>query len=177
MPFRLGNEWAQRILRLSGHGIKSELSSRQLRFFFRQHQGREAARGLELRRGALLRLIVRGQQRSPPWNKVGRLSSGIVTFIFHQVIRMYLAPDTLVSYTIVSYVNSLVVLSVTGVAHGSQPLISCYYGRGDRPAGGKPAAKAACACPTRLFPAREAWPFCFEKWQIYTIDRSVIQVS
>ena len=65
---------------------------------------------------------------------VTELSSGIVTFIFNQVIRIYLTPDTLVSYTIVSYVNSLVVLSVTGVAHGSQPLISYYYGRDERPA-------------------------------------------
>lgn len=64
---------------------------------------------------------------------VTELSSGIVTFIFNQVIRMYLTPDTLVSYTIVSYVNSLVVLSVTGVAHGSQPLISYYYGKEKRP--------------------------------------------
>lgn len=64
---------------------------------------------------------------------VTEFSSGIVTFIFNQVIRMYLAPDTLVSYTIVSYVNSLVMLSVTGVAHGSQPLISFYCGRGERP--------------------------------------------
>ncbi len=58
------------------------------------------------------------------------LSSGIVTFIFNQVILTYLNQDALVGYTIVAYVNSIVVLSATGIAQGSQPLISYYYGMG-----------------------------------------------
>lgn len=62
---------------------------------------------------------------------VTELSSGLVTFIFNQVILAYLTKDALVSYTIVSYVNSIVVLSATGIAQGSQPLVSYYYGRGD----------------------------------------------
>lgn len=61
---------------------------------------------------------------------VTELSSGLVTFMFNQVILIYLTRDALVSYTIVSYINSIVVLSATGIAQGSQPLISYYYGQG-----------------------------------------------
>ena len=55
--------------------------------------------------------------------------SGMVTFLFNQVILMYLTQDALVSYTIISYVNNIVVLSATGIAQGAQPLISYYYGQ------------------------------------------------
>lgn len=57
------------------------------------------------------------------------LSAGVVIFVFNQVILHYLNREALVSYTIVSYVNSIVVLSATGIAQGSQPLISYYYGQ------------------------------------------------
>lgn len=60
---------------------------------------------------------------------ITELSSGMVTFIYNHTILIYLNPDALVSYTIVSYVNSIVVLSATGIAQGSQPLISYYYGK------------------------------------------------
>ena len=60
---------------------------------------------------------------------ITELSSGLVTFVFNQVILTYLTRDALVSYTVVSYVNSIVVLSATGIAQGSQPLISFYYGQ------------------------------------------------
>ena len=60
---------------------------------------------------------------------ITELSSGMVTFIFNQVILLYLNQDALVSYTIISYVNNIVVLSATGIAQGAQPLISYFYGR------------------------------------------------
>lgn len=60
------------------------------------------------------------------------LSAGVVTFAFNHVILLYLDQDALVSYTIVSYVNSLVVMSATGIAQGSQPLISYHHGMGDK---------------------------------------------
>lgn len=59
------------------------------------------------------------------------LSAGVVTFVFNHVILLYLDQDALVSYTIVSYVNALVVMSATGIAQGSQPLISYHHGMGD----------------------------------------------
>ena len=43
---------------------------------------------------------------------------------------MYLTEDALVSYTIISYVNNLVIMSMTGIAQGAQPLIGYYLGKG-----------------------------------------------
>ena len=60
------------------------------------------------------------------------LSTGAVTLIFNRVILLCLSRDALVSYAIVSYLNSLTVFSVIGVVQGSQPLISRCYGRQER---------------------------------------------
>lgn len=60
---------------------------------------------------------------------VTEMSSGIIVFFFNFAIIRYIGEDALVSYTIVSYINSIVVMSMTGIAQGSQPLISYYYGK------------------------------------------------
>lgn len=73
--------------------------------------------------------IVARQVRNGFSSGVTELSSGMVTFIFNQVILQYLTQDALVSYTIISYVNNIVVLSATGIAQGAQPLISYFYGQ------------------------------------------------
>lgn len=59
------------------------------------------------------------------------MSSGAVTLMFNRVILRFLSPDALVSYAIVSYINTLTVFSVTGVAQGAQPLVSYSFGRQD----------------------------------------------
>lgn len=56
-------------------------------------------------------------------------SSGFYIFLFNQVILFYLNENALVSFTIIAYVNSLVVMSMAGIAQGCQPLISYYYGQ------------------------------------------------
>lgn len=60
------------------------------------------------------------------------LSAGAITLIFNRAIAALLFPGALVSYAIVSYINSIVVFSVTGIVQGSQPLISYCRGRGDK---------------------------------------------
>lgn len=75
-----------------------------------------------------LRLVGREIRNGFP-SGITELSSGLVTFIFNQMIVTYLTRDALVSYTVVSYVNSFVVLSATGIAQGTQPLLSYYYGQ------------------------------------------------
>ncbi len=59
------------------------------------------------------------------------LSAGAITLIFNRAIAALLFPGALVSYAIVSYINNIVVFSVTGIVQGSQPLISYRRGRGD----------------------------------------------
>ena len=56
----------------------------------------------------------------------------MIIFFFNQAILAFIGEEALVSYTIISYVNTIVVMSMTGIAQGTQPLISYYYGKGER---------------------------------------------
>ena len=56
-------------------------------------------------------------------------SAGFYIFLFNQVVLYFLNENALVSFTIIAYVNSLVVMSMAGIAQGCQPLISYYYGQ------------------------------------------------
>lgn len=60
---------------------------------------------------------------------ITEMSTGLIIFLFNQAILRYLNEDALVSYTIISYVNSIAVMSMVGIAQGYQPLISYYYGQ------------------------------------------------
>lgn len=62
---------------------------------------------------------------------VTEFSGGIIIFFFNQAILRYISEEALVSYTIISYVNTIVVMSMTGIAQGIQPLISYYFGKGE----------------------------------------------
>ena len=61
---------------------------------------------------------------------ITEMSTGIIIFLFNQAILHYLSEDALVSYTIISYVNSIIIMSMVGIAQGFQPLVSYYYGKG-----------------------------------------------
>lgn len=61
-------------------------------------------------------------------------SAGITVFLFNHTILKYLGNDGIISYTVIGYVNTIVVMSIAGIAQGAQPMISFYYGKGD---GGK----------------------------------------
>ncbi len=74
------------------------------------------------------RMVLR-QMRNGLSSGVTEFSSGIIIFFFNHAILMFIGEWALVSYTIVSYVNTIVVMSLTGIAQGSQPLISYYYGK------------------------------------------------
>lgn len=60
---------------------------------------------------------------------ITELSPGLIIFLFNQAILHFLNEDALVSYTIISYVNSLAVMTMVGIAQGYQPLISYYFGK------------------------------------------------
>lgn len=60
---------------------------------------------------------------------ITELSAGFIIFLFNQAIIRLLNDDALVSYTIISYVNSLGVMAMVGIAQGYQPLVSYYYGQ------------------------------------------------
>lgn len=62
---------------------------------------------------------------------ITELSTGITAFLFNHVILAVIGANGLVSYTIISYVNTLVIMTMTGLTQGMQPLTSFCYGKGD----------------------------------------------
>ena len=76
--------------------------------------------------------IIGRQIRNGLSSGITEFSSGIIIFFFNQAILMYLTEDALVSYTIISYVNNLVIMSMTGIAQGAQPLVGYYLGKGEK---------------------------------------------
>ncbi len=61
---------------------------------------------------------------------ITEISTGITIFLFNQMILRFLDENALVSYTIISYMNSIVVMKKGGIVQGAQPLISYFYGKG-----------------------------------------------
>lgn len=63
---------------------------------------------------------------------ITELCSGVMMFLFNRTLMRYIGNDGLVTYTIIAYVNTVVINLMMGVSQGSQPLISFYYGEGNR---------------------------------------------
>ncbi len=59
------------------------------------------------------------------------LSAGITVFVFNQTILKVIGEQGIVTYTIISYANLLVLMTMIGIAQGMQPLVSFYFGKGD----------------------------------------------
>ena len=58
-------------------------------------------------------------------------SNAIVIFTFNQVILRVIGEGALISYTIISYLNTLVLMTMSGISQGIQPLVSFYHGAGE----------------------------------------------
>ncbi len=63
---------------------------------------------------------------------LSELSNGLVIFLFNRVILAVLGEDAVVSYTIISYVNTMVLMTMIGTAQGLQPLASFHLGAGEK---------------------------------------------
>ncbi len=59
------------------------------------------------------------------------LSAGITVFVFNQTILKVIGEQGIVTYTIISYANLLVLMTMIGIAQGMQPLVSFYFGKED----------------------------------------------
>ncbi|HEX3026689.1 MAG TPA: MATE family efflux transporter [Clostridia bacterium] len=60
---------------------------------------------------------------------ITELSNGMIIFLFNHVILSVVGDSGVVGYTVVSYVNSLVLMTMMGITQGMQPLSSFYYGQ------------------------------------------------
>ncbi len=56
------------------------------------------------------------------------LSIGLITILFNQMLSKLIGQDALISYSVICYVNTLVLMTMIGITQGVQPLISFYFG-------------------------------------------------
>lgn len=56
------------------------------------------------------------------------LTSGIVILLFNQSILKYIGESGIVTYSVICYVSTLVLMTMIGVTQGMQPLSSFYFG-------------------------------------------------
>ena len=61
-------------------------------------------------------------------NGFTELSGGLVVFLFNQIILRVIGESGIVSYTVISYINTLVLNTMAGIAQGMQPVTSYHYG-------------------------------------------------
>ncbi|MDY4192126.1 MAG: MATE family efflux transporter [Oscillospiraceae bacterium] len=58
-------------------------------------------------------------------------SVGVITFLFNHMILREIGEQAIVSYTVIAYFNTLVLMTMAGISQGIQPLVSFYHGRGE----------------------------------------------
>lgn len=62
---------------------------------------------------------------------ITEFSAGIIVFLFNQILLSTLGEQGVVTYTVISYVNTIVIMTMIGICQGMQPLVSFYYGKND----------------------------------------------
>lgn len=60
---------------------------------------------------------------------ITELTSGIVILLFNQTILRYIGESGIVTYSIICYVGTLVIMTMIAITQGMQPLCSYYYGK------------------------------------------------
>lgn len=63
---------------------------------------------------------------------ITEFSNGIVIFLFNQTILRLLGEDGVVIYTVIGYVNTFILMMMSGTAQGLQPICSMHFGRNER---------------------------------------------
>ena len=57
------------------------------------------------------------------------MSNGIVLFLYNRTILSVIGVGGVVCYTVIGYINTLVIMIISGVSQGIQPLISFHHGK------------------------------------------------
>ncbi len=63
---------------------------------------------------------------------VTEFSTGFITFMFNRIILQHIGEIGIITYTVIIYVNTFVMLTMAGISQGTQPLISYNYGSGNK---------------------------------------------
>ena len=64
---------------------------------------------------------------------ITELTSGIVILLFNSCILKYIGENGIVTYSVICYVSTLVLMTMIGITQGMQPLSSYYYGKKESP--------------------------------------------
>ena len=62
---------------------------------------------------------------------VTELCTGLMIFLFNHTVLRCIGTDGVVTYTVIAYVNTVVINLMVGISQGSQPLVSFHYGKGE----------------------------------------------
>lgn len=62
-------------------------------------------------------------------DSITELSGGIVIMLFNQSLLKHIGESAIISYSVICYINTLVLMTMIGITQGMQPLSSFYYGR------------------------------------------------
>lgn len=95
--------------------------------YFLTHRERLRLGRFQIKLGAYRRILPLGLSEG-----LNELSNGLVIFLFNRTILRVIGEQGLPTYTIISYVNTLVLMTMTGTAQGMQPLVSFSIGAGRR---------------------------------------------
>lgn len=60
---------------------------------------------------------------------MNELSAGFIVFVFNHAILKYIGDNGIVTYTIITYIYNIVMMTFTGISQGMQPLVSFYRGK------------------------------------------------
>ena len=62
---------------------------------------------------------------------VTELCTGLMIFLFNHTVLRCIGTDGVVTYTVIAYVNTVVINLMVGISQGSPPLVSFHYGKGE----------------------------------------------
>ena len=62
---------------------------------------------------------------------VTELCNGLMIFLFNRTVLHYIGTDGVVTYTVIAYVNTVIINLMIGISQGAQPLVSYHYGKGE----------------------------------------------
>lgn len=65
-------------------------------------------------------------------DSVTEFSVGVIIFMFNNVLISVSGDSGVVIYTVIAYVSQLILMTMMGINQGMQPLVSFYYGRGEK---------------------------------------------
>ncbi|MEG0296187.1 MAG: MATE family efflux transporter [Clostridium sp.] len=63
---------------------------------------------------------------------ITELTAGVVILLFNSAILKYIGENGIVTYSVICYVSTLVLMTMIGITQGMQPLTSYYFGKREK---------------------------------------------